>query len=149
MKNHPKQVQNDTYINFWRPLKLEPKLLSSRNLSGLFNFMRPFIWCKTWGVNWRTSEVWPKSFMKMGHWSVFFIFDIYYVALKIVMYVISYTVYASLIKILLKFEFIKAYLSSFRSILSSYRNILNIFKVFWAHLGSFTLILAFDSFRLI
>ena len=56
--------------------------------------------------------------MKMGHRSVFFIFDIYYVALKIVMYVISYTVYASLITILLKFEFIKAYLSSFRFFLA-------------------------------
>ena len=41
----------------------------------------------------------------------FFIFDIYYVALKILTYVMSYTEYASLV---FEFDLIKAYLSSFR-----------------------------------
>ena len=44
----------------------------------------------------------------------FLIFDIYYVALKIVTYIMSYTGYASLAKVLLKFELIKVYLISFR-----------------------------------
>ena len=52
--------------------------------------------------------------MKMGHNNVFFIFDIYYVTLKFVTCVMSYTEYASLINILLKFEPIKAGLSSFK-----------------------------------
>ena len=63
--------------------------------------------------------------MKMDNKNVFFIFDIYYdVAIKIVTYVMPYTGYASLVKILLKFELIKAHFSSFRPILSSYRIIL-------------------------
>ena len=63
--------------------------------------------------------------MKMDHKNVFFIFEIYYdVAIKIVTYVMLYTGYASLVKILLKFELIKAHFSSFRPILSSYRIIL-------------------------
>ena len=37
---------------------------------------------------------------------IFFIFHIYYAALKIVTYVLSYTGYALLVKILLKFELI-------------------------------------------
>ena len=44
------------WFNFWRSIKLEPKLLSWRNWSGLCHFMRPFIWCKTLGANWRVSE---------------------------------------------------------------------------------------------
>ena len=53
--------------------------------------------------------------MTVGDKNAFFlIFDIYYVALKIVTYVISYTGYASLVKMLLKFELIKAHLNSFR-----------------------------------
>ena len=61
----------------------------------------------------------------------------------------SYTGYASLAKFLLRFELIKTHLSLFRPILSSYRIILNVFRVFWAHLGLFTPVLAFHSFRLI
>ena len=76
----------------------------------------------------------------------------------------SYTRYASLVIRLLRFELIKAHSSSFKSlfrlfrlthlslfrhILSSYRINLSIFKVFWAHLGSFMPILAFGPFRLI
>ena len=59
----------------------------------------------------------------MGHKNVFFIFDFYYVALKIVTYVVSYTGYASLVKMLLKFELIKADLSSFR-LFSAYLGLL-------------------------
>ena len=60
--------------------------------------------------------------MKMGHKSELF-FDIYYVTLKIVTYGMSYTGYPSLVKILLKFEFIKANLSSFR-LFSAYSGLL-------------------------
>ena len=44
----------------------------------------------------------------------FLIFDIYYVALKLLIYVMSYTGYASLVKFLLEFELIEAHLSSCR-----------------------------------
>ena len=59
----------------------------------------------------------------MGHKNVFFIFGIYYVVLKIVIYVMSDTGYASLEKILLKFEVIKVHLSSFR-LFSTYLGLL-------------------------
>ena len=77
--------------------------------------------------------------MKTGLENVsFLIFDIYYVALKIVTYVISCTGYASMVKILVRFDLIKAPLSSFRlshlisfrPILGSHRIILDIFRVF-------------------
>ena len=92
----------------------------------------------------------------------FYIFDIYYLVLKIVTYVMSYNGYASLVKVLLKFELIKAHLSSFK-LFSAYlgslicahlglfwahiKIVLNIFRVFCAHLGPFKPILTFDSFR--
>ena len=69
--------------------------------------------------------------MKMDRKNVFFIFDIYYLALKIVTYVMSYTEYASLVKILLKLKLIKAHLSLFR-LFSVY---LDLF--IWGHLGLF------------
>ena len=50
----------------------------------------------------------------MSHKNAFFVFDIYYVALKIVTYVMSYIGHTSLVKILLKLDLIKAHLSSFR-----------------------------------
>ena len=59
----------------------------------------------------------------MGHKNVFFIFGIYHVVLKIVIYVMSYTGYASLEKILLKFEVIKVDLSLFR-LFSAYFSLL-------------------------
>ena len=47
--------------------------------------------------------------MTMGNKNAFFlIFDIYYVALNVVTYVMSYTVYASQVKFLLRLELIKA-----------------------------------------
>ena len=50
--------------------------------------------------------------MTMGYKNAFFlIFDIYYVALKIIIYVMSYTWYAPLVKFLLRFELIKALFS--------------------------------------
>ena len=52
--------------------------------------------------------------MKMDHKNVFFIFDIYCLALKIATYVMSYTGYASLVKILLNLKLIKAHVSLFR-----------------------------------
>ena len=126
--------------------------------------MRPFIWYKTWDVNWRASErrAWVKSFMKMSHKNVFFffflIFDIYYVALKILTYVMSYTGYASLVKFLLEFELIEAHLSSCRHF-SAYLGLLmwtrlGLFwahiRSFWIYLGSFGLISAhLVSFRLV
>ena len=69
--------------------------------------------------------------MKMDRKNVFFIFDIYYLALKIVTYVMSYTEYASLVKILLKLKLIKAHLS-----------LLRLFSVYlglfiWGYLGLF------------
>ena len=67
--------------------------------------------------------------MRVGHKNVFFIFNIYYVALKIVTYVMPYTGYASLVNILLKFELFKAHLRSFRTVLGSYEIILRIFNV--------------------
>ena len=60
--------------------------------------------------------------MKMSHKNGL-IFDIYYVALKIVTYGMSYIGYPSLVKILLKFELIKAILSSFR-LFSAYLGLL-------------------------
>ena len=69
--------------------------------------------------------------MKMDRKNVFFIFDIYYLALKIVTYVMSYTEYASLVKILLKLKLIKAHLSLFRLFSVS----LDLF--IWGHLGLF------------
>ena len=68
--------------------------------------------------------------MRKGHKKVFFIFNIYYVALEIVTYVMHYTGYASLVNILLKFELIKAHLCSFRPVLGSYKITLRIFNVF-------------------
>ena len=53
----------------------------------------------------------------------FFIFDIYYVGLKIVTYVMSYTGYAPLVKKLFKCDVIKAHLSSFR-LFSGYSGLL-------------------------
>ena len=83
----------------------------------------------------------------MGHKNVFS-FDIYYIALKIVTYVISYTGYASLVKILLKFGLIKAHLRSFR-LFSAYLGLLiwAHLGLFWAHIGSFWIYLG--SFELI
>ena len=72
-----------------------------------------------------------KTLWKWAIKTHFLIFDIYYVALKIVTYVMSYTGYASLVKILLKFELIKAHLSSFR-LFSAYLGWL-----IWAHIGLF------------
>ena len=69
--------------------------------------------------------------MKMDRKNVFFIFDIYYLALKIVTYVMSYTEYASLVKILLKLKLIKAHFSLFR-LFSVY---LGLF--IWGYLGLF------------
>ena len=54
--------------------------------------------------------------MKISH--CFFIFDIYYVALKIVTYVMSYTEYTLLVKILLKFNLTKAHLNLFKLFIS-------------------------------
>ena len=85
----------------------------------------------------------------MGDKNAFFlIFDIYYVALKIVTYVMSYFGYASLVKILLKFELIKAHLSSFR-LFSAYLGfvIWAHLGLFWTHIGSFWIYLG--SFELI
>ena len=69
--------------------------------------------------------------------------------------------YASLVKILLKYELIKGHLAtfqliyrlthltSFKPILSSHWIILNIFRVFWVRLDTFRLILAYlGLFRL-
>ena len=68
----------------------------------------------------------------MGYKNAFFlIFDIYYVALKILTYVMSHTGYASLIKFLFRFELIKTHLSSFM-LFSVYLGFL-----VWAHLGVF------------
>ena len=59
-----------------------------------------------------SQRVWPKSYMTMGNKNAFFlIFDIYYVALNVVTYVMSYTVYASQVKFLLRLELIKAYIN--------------------------------------
>ena len=77
------------------------------------------------------QRVWPKSLIKMGHETLFFIFDIYCVGLKFVTYVMSYTGYAALVNILLKFDLIKPYLNSFR-LFSAYLGLL-----IWAHLGLF------------
>ena len=50
--------------------------------------------------------------MTMGNKNAFFlIFDIYYVALNVVTYVMSYTVYASQVKFLLRLELMKAYIN--------------------------------------
>ena len=56
----------------------------------------------------------------------------------------SYTEYASLIKILLKFESIKAGLSSFK-LFSAYLGLLiwAHLGLFWAHIGSFWIYLLF------
>ena len=80
------------------------------------------------------------------------IFDICYVALKIVTCVIRYTGYGSLVEKLLKFELIKAHLRSFSSTLGSYRImkiILNVFTIFWARLGPFWLSAHLDWSELI
>ena len=66
-------------------------------------------------------------------------FGYYYVALKIVTYVLSY----------IRYLLLYMYLNSFGPIWSSFKTICNIFRIFWAHLASFRPILAFGSFRLI
>ena len=75
-------------------------------------------------MNWKLYENGPQK-----HFFLFF--DIYYVAVKIVTYIMSYTGYASLVKILLKFDLMKAHLSLFRHFLAY----LGLF--IWAHLGPF------------
>ena len=72
-----------------------------------------------------------KTLWKLAPKTFPLIFDIYYIALKIVTYVMSYTGYASLVKILVIFELIQAHLSSFR-LFSAYLGLL-----IWAHLGLF------------
>ena len=75
--------------------------------------------------------------MTVGYKNAFFlIFDIYYVALKIITYVMSYTWYASLVKFLFRFELIKAHLGSFRLYFRLFRlSHLSLFWVFSAYLG--------------
>ena len=83
----------------------------------------------------------------MGHKNGGF-FDIYYVALKMVTYVMPYIGYASLVKNLLKFDLIKAHLSSLR-FFSTYLGLLTWahLGLFWAHIGLFWIYLG--SFELI
>ena len=59
----------------------------------------------------------------------------------------SYTGYASLVKILLKFELIKAHLSSFRHF-SAYLGLLiwAHLGLLWAHIGSFWIYLGLFEF---
>ena len=90
--------------------------------------------------------------MKMGYKNGFFFLYFWYLLRRLknckIYHVLHW--YASLVKLLLKFELIKAHLKSFRPILSSYETILNIFIVFWVRLGSRRSILAYlGSFRLI
>ena len=66
-----------------------------------------------------------------GRQKHFLIFDIYYVALKIVTYVMYYTVYTSQVQFLLRFELIKVHLSSLK-LFSAYLGFL-----IWAYLGLF------------
>ena len=63
------------------------KLLPSRKIPTLCNFMRSSVWCKTRGVNRRAEE------SVVDHNKAFFIiiFGNYYAALKIVTYVMSHT----------------------------------------------------------
>ena len=91
MKNHPKLIQNDCYAYFLRSLKWEPKLLLSRNLSGLCHFYEAFHLMQNTGH--KSKGVKIRGLMKMSHNKRFFviIFDIYYPTLKIVTYVMSYT----------------------------------------------------------
>ena len=77
--------------------------------------------------------------MTMGYKNLLFlIFNIYYAALKIVTYVMSYAGYASLVKFLSRFELIKAHMSSFR-LFSAYLGFLISahLGLFWAHIGLF------------
>ena len=95
--------------------------------------------------------------MKIGHKNGSFL-GIYYVALKIVTYVMSYAGYASLVKILFKSELIRAHLSSLRFFslfsfthLSSFRPILRFmqdhFEYIQGLLSSLELIQAHFGFR--
>ena len=79
-------------------IKLEQKLLSSRNVLRICDFTRSFSSCKTQGINQRTLDDVTKSFMKMVYKTFFSIFDINHVALKMVTCFMSYTGYASLVK---------------------------------------------------
>ena len=95
------------------------------------------------------QRAWAKSYMTMGYKNAFFlIFGIYYVALKIVKYVMSYTWYALQVKFLLRFELIKAHWSSF-SLFLAYLGFLiwAYLGIFWAHIESFWIYLG--SFELI
>ena len=72
------------------------------------------------------------------------IFNIYYVALKIVTHFMSYTVYASQVNFLLRFELIKAHLSSFRLFLVYLGFLIWAYLgLSWAHIGSFWMYLGF------
>ena len=138
-------------------LKLEPKLLSSRimQLYKAFHLMQN-LGCKPKNVRGRGLKTLWKWATKNGFFLYF-----QYLSRRLknckTYHVLLW--YASLVKILLKFELIKAlcssfirliHLSSFRPMLSSYRIILNILRVFWVRLGSFRSILGhLGSFRLI
>ena len=98
---------------------------------------------------WGRQNVWPKSYIAMGYKNAFLlIFDISYVALKTVTYLMSYTRYASLVKFLLRFELIKAHLSSFRVFSANLGFLIWAhLGLFWAHIGSFWIY--FGSYKLI
>ena len=78
--------------------------------------------------------MWPKSFMKMGYKNVFFfrhLLRLFKNRHIVITYIMSYTGYVSLVKILLKSELIRAHLSLFR-LFSAYLGLL-----IGAHLGLF------------
>ena len=146
----PPKISPKWLLRFWRSLNLEPKLLSSRNYRGYVTL---------WGLSFGSKlgaqiegrqRAWPKSFMTIGDKiaSFFLIFDIYYVTLKIVTYVMSYNRCASLVIFFFRFELIKTHLSSFR-LFSAYLGFLiwAHLGLFWAHIGSFWIYLG--SFKLI
>ena len=93
----------------------------------------------------RRQTAWSKSYITVGYKNaLFLIFDIYYVTLKIVTHGMSYTLYASLVKFLLRFEIIKAHLSSFR-LFSAYLGFLISahLGLFWARIGSLWIYLGY------
>ena len=98
--------------------------------------MRPFIWCKTRGVNQGAPEKCGLKALWKWATKTFFFFRHLLRLFKnrhiVITYVMSYTGYVSLVKILLKSELIRAHLSLFR-LFSAYLRLL-----IGAHLGLFS-----------
>ena len=126
----------------WKATQNKAKMIAYRGYVTLWR--RQSVWPFQ-----KRQSVWSKSYMTMGYKNAFLlIFDISYVALKTVTYVMSYTRYASLVKFLLRFELIKAHLSSFRVFSTNLDFLIWAhLGLFWAHIGSFWIY--FGSYELI